>query len=149
MKAQKIVVATDFSEASLLAVETAFNLAPSESVTFYLVHVLEMPAPGEFIAATPPLEEVHEEIRRRLEELIPRNLEEGVTVKTQIITGRPPRAIADLAEEKGADLIVVGTHGRSGLARLLLGSTAEGLLRHAPCQVLVVKPKAKPEASGS
>lgn len=55
----------------------------------------------------------------------------------------PAKAIAEFAQEKDADLIVVGTHGKKGVTRALLGSTAESLLRQSPCQVLVVKQKAR------
>ena len=65
----------------------------------------------------------------------------------KLLTGPPADTIADFAEEKGADMIIVGTHGRKGLARVFLGSTAESLLREAPCQVLVVKPKHSTEAA--
>ncbi len=55
----------------------------------------------------------------------------------------PAKAIAEFAQEKDADLIVVGTHGKKGVTRALLGSTAESLLRQSPCQVLVVKQKTR------
>ncbi len=143
MKLSRIVVATDFSEASLIAVETAFSLVCESNATLYLVHVVEQPmATDPFIGVVGPAdEEIYRQDLRRLDDLVPRNLEKYITIKKVVLTGAPPRAIADFAQEKGADLIVVGTHGRKGLDRIFMGSTAESLLRHAPCQVLVVKQK--------
>ena len=71
-----------------------------------------------------------------------------MTTEAAALEGKPAKMIADFAREKDADLIVVGTHGRTGLDRLLMGSTAEGLLREAPCQVLVVKHQVEETAEG-
>lgn len=149
MQLKRIVVATDFTENSLPALEMAFNLSLETQATLYLVNVLEIPA----ITAPPmaamhiPIEEMREGALERLEQLIPENWESEAQIETAVLTGPPADTIADFAEEKGADMIIVGTHGRKGLARVFLGSTAESLLREAPCQVLVVKPKHSTEAA--
>jgi nucleotide-binding universal stress UspA family protein len=76
----------------------------------------------------------------QLKALVPENSGGDAEINTVVLCdSSPSKAIACLAREEHADLIVVGTHGRSGLTRLLMGSTAESLLRYSPCQVLVVK----------
>ena len=144
MKLNRIVVATDFSDVSLRALETAFSLALESDATVYLVHVLESLARVDpFLGwVSPSLAEPYEEVMDRLATLIPENRHRDVTIERVVETGIPAKTIADLARKKGADMIVVGTHGRTGIARMLMGSTAESLLREAPCQVLVVKPHA-------
>lgn len=63
----------------------------------------------------------------------------GLTVKPRVLTGDPLECIIEVAKNIGADLLVVGTHGRTGVAHLLLGSVAESILRHSPCPVLCVR----------
>ena len=141
MNIKRILAATDFSEASVVAVETALNLAIESKAILYLLHVLELPSGVDPMVGLlkPPLSEWREDAMQALERLIPENLEEERAVEKVIVMGAPTTEIAQFAEEKAADMIVIGTHGRRGLARLLMGSTAEALLRHAPCQVLVPK----------
>ena len=138
----KVLAAIDFSEFSLLALETAFNILPEGDLSkLYLLHVLEIPRSIDPIGVLQPsIEEMEAEARERLEDLIPLNREASTQVENLVERGSPAQTIADVAKQVEADLIVVGTHGRSGLARVLLGSTAETLLRRAPCMVLVVKP---------
>ena len=145
MSFQKIVVATDFSQASLIAVETAFDLGLEEDGMMYLVHVMKPYVIDKPIETTnPSLDRFREEINQKLHAL---TLEKGTPrgkVELLVLTeDAPAKAFAKLAQEKDADMIVVGTHGRKGVTRALLGSTAESLLRQAPCQVLVVKQKTR------
>ncbi len=136
-----IVAAIDFSESSLLAMETALGLLPEQSGRLCLLHVLEVPRGIDPIGVLQPsIEELEAEAYERLQELVPDNPEKEIQIERVVVRGSPAKTIAAQARERSADLIVVGTHGRSGLARMLLGSTAEALLRKAPCQVLVVKP---------
>ncbi len=148
MNIKRIVAATDFSEASVVAVETALNLAIESKAILYLLHVLELPSGVDPMVGLlkPPLSEWRADTMQALEKLIPENWEEDRAVEKVILMGAPTKEIAQFAEEKAADMIVIGTHGRRGLARLLMGSTAEVLLRHAPCQVLVVKHRVLPGA---
>lgn len=139
-----IVVATDFTENSLPALETAYTLAAESSARLYVVHVVEIPvvAGPPLASVVPPVDQLYKASQERLDGLIPQNWSDHFHLKTAVLTGTPSTAIADFALEKSADMIIVGTHGRKGLARVLMGSQAEALLREAPCQVLVVKPKA-------
>lgn len=143
MKSRAIVAATDFSDASLLAVETALDLVLDTDGSLYLLHVIDMPATyGPMIG---PISESYEALKKssmeRLEDLIPENRSKSILIEKVVQWGSPASTIAEFAADRGADMIVVGTHGRTGLSRMLMGSTAESLLRQAPCQVLVVKPK--------
>lgn len=140
MKLNRIVVATDFSDVSLRALEAAFSLDLESNATVYLMHVLENPIGVDPIVGwVAPFAEPYGEAMDRLASLIPENRQRDVTIECVVETGIPAKVIADFAWKKGADMIVVGTHGRTGLTRVLMGSTAEKLLREAPCQVLVVK----------
>jgi nucleotide-binding universal stress UspA family protein len=140
LQPKKIIAAIDFSESSLLAMETALGLVPDRGGVLYLLHVLEVPRGIDPIGVLQPsIEELDAEALERLQELVPDNPDKDVQIERLVVQGSPAKTIAGQAREHSADMIVVGTHGRSGLARMLLGSTAEALLRQAPCQVLVVK----------
>ncbi len=143
MNLTKIVVATDFSDCSLPALETAFSLAQETGADLYLLHVVELVPGGgsELLPVGDAIEVLYRNSREQLKGLIPDNLPKDLKVETAALTGQPASEIALYAQHCGADMIVVGTHGRKGLSRMLMGSTAENLLREAPCQVLVVKPK--------
>jgi nucleotide-binding universal stress UspA family protein len=78
-----------------------------------------------------------EETRNQLRNLVPPTFKEPCEV--QVVTGDPADVIVHFAQERGADLIVMGSHGHTGLRHLLLGSVAEKVLRHAPCPVLIVR----------
>ena len=141
MDFQKILVATDFSDISLHAVEKALALALSNQSKLYLLHVLELPAASPSLSV---MDDVtlgwEKDARERLGRLLPDDLDTDIVTQEVTRRGNPAEEIARFASEKAVDLIVVGTHGRKGLSKLLLGSTAEKLLREAPCQILVIKP---------
>ena len=142
MRYGTIVIATDFSETSLLAMETGLKLAPESEAEVHLVHVFNPPVGMDPMGTvTPSLGDLEEEAKSQLEGLVPENIPEGVTIHPVVLRGMPTKTIAEFARDKDADLIVVGTHGRTGLGRLFMGSTAEALLRQAPCHVMVVKPR--------
>lgn len=120
---REIVVATDFSESAQAALRIARDYARRFGARLHLLHV---GWPGADLASPPLL--------RRLEaELAPE-----VRVVTAIESGSPAARIVEYAERHGADLIVLGTHGRTGVTRALLGSVAEHVVRTAPCPVLTV-----------
>ncbi len=142
MRYETIVIATDFSEASLPAVKTGFKLAQDSEAEVYLLHVFNPPVGMDPMGTVEPsLDNLEEAAKSQLEGLVPEDTPEGVTVLPLVLRGMPTKTIAELAREKDADLIIVGTHGRTGLGRLFMGSTAEALLREAPCHVMVVKPR--------
>ncbi len=148
MNLSRIIASSDFTENSLPAVEAAIDLASENSAVLHLVHVLEIPAVIPSPAATAvSMDHLYAAARERLARLIPDHRSVDLEVETVVLAGVPAAALADYAAEMEADMIVVGTHGRKGLKRALLGSTAESLLREAPCQVLVVKPKLRRQAT--
>jgi nucleotide-binding universal stress UspA family protein len=145
-KIAKILVPTDFSEPSDLALEYARALAEQFGASLHLLHVLEDPFAagawsGEvYVADAPQLRaSLRLEASRRLEGALPPADRARLNVTTQVMAGSPAPAIRDVADDGGFDLIVMGTHGRSGMAHLLLGSVAEKLVRTAPCAVLTIR----------
>jgi universal stress protein A len=142
MTVKRIVIATDFAESAEQALEYATELARTQGAELILLHVyVELPPYPEVASAQ--VVAIHEEQRRwveaALDERARRARGAGLLARPLVRTGSPATMIARTAEEEGADMVVVGTHGRSGLDRLLLGSVAERVVRLAPCPVLVVK----------
>jgi nucleotide-binding universal stress UspA family protein len=135
-----LVVATDFSECSRTALAEAIDLAllraPSELV---LLHVLDV-AEGRTLDAMTESEKVAAGMIAEVEKVRPRaELPSTVKLHCHVVRGAPAQRVVDEAIAHRADLIVVGTHGRTGLTRLVLGSVAETIVRLAPCSVLTVK----------
>jgi universal stress protein A len=135
-----LVVPTDFSPTATHAVDYGASLARRLGVTLALLHVVEplgivLPqtlADAQMLGATTTLEQLVEQCKGR-----------GVTADFTVRQGPAASEIIGLARERHAEMIVMGTHGRSGLSRLLVGSVAEHVLRHAPCAVLTLKPQAE------
>jgi universal stress protein A len=140
---QKILVATDFSAPSEAALAYARELARTFGASLHLVHVVEPVysslgidgfLPGPEIEAT-FAEGAHKQLTAMLE-----NGDRAAGAHAVVLTANAiPEAITACASEAGIDLIVMGTHGRSGVAHLLMGSVAERVVRTAPCPVLTVR----------
>ncbi|HTU17796.1 MAG TPA: universal stress protein [Gemmataceae bacterium] len=132
---------TDFSEHSEFAFRLACALARDYNARLVLLHVLPPPlviyAGGPVPAETWPSVE---EAKERLHQL--EGQARRVRVESQVLEGDPVDMILRAAEETHSDVIVMGTHGRTALSRLLLGSVAESVLRRSPCPVLTAKPLA-------
>ena len=151
-----IVVGIDYSPASDLALERAFELAAARSRSeVHVVSVVNLygvqaivdgsAAPVEnsrvtLADATSSLEHYVEQRRSKFQGSL-----DSVRVRSHLRLDAPATEVAQIAADLEADLVVVGTHGRRGIARMLLGSVAESVVRLAPCPVLVVRPKALPE----
>jgi len=133
-----ILFATDFSPASKVAFEVASALARDYRAHIVAVHVVEPVAVAftEYTAYIGPEEDMEKvtEMLHALEAPWP-----NVTLEHRILEGSAPSVITETAEEIGADLIVMGTHGRTGFTRLIMGSVAEEVLRRAPCPVLTIR----------
>ncbi len=129
---------TDFSERSGQAFQLACSLARDFGARLILAHVVEpvVPIYDDGLVLPPPVVS-REELRTRLERLVPPG--PGIAVEHRLLEGGAAPEIVRLAEETPADMIVMGTHGRRGLARLLMGSVAEQVVRKAPCPVVTVK----------
>jgi universal stress protein A len=141
----RILVPTDFSEPSDAALEYARGMAARFGATLNLLHVLEAPfvtGPLGSEAFTPEVPavqaELFEQARTRLRHRVLPDAA-GYLTTTEIVAGTSARSILDYARERGVDLIVMGTHGRTGMAHLLMGSVAEKVVRGAHCPVMTVR----------
>lgn len=136
-----LLVPTDFSETAQLATSRAFELADVLGAKVYLLHVFSIPSFPDGMAVgvdvVTPLEQAAEQA---LQIASARYMASGSFGGARAQLGDPVTSIVREARALPAELIVMGTHGRSGFKRLLLGSVAEALLRSAPCPVLVVPP---------
>jgi nucleotide-binding universal stress UspA family protein len=148
MQIRSILLPTDFSECARHAVPYAAQLARLVGARVVCLHVVEpvVPAVGWTPIAEPlPVADVGEQLEDSAAAELPRFARceefEGLDVEDVIARGEAASEIVRVAEERGADLIVISSHGRTGLGRILFGSTAESVVRHAPCPVLVVKPE--------
>ncbi|MEX2287906.1 MAG: universal stress protein [Planctomycetaceae bacterium] len=144
---KRILLPTDFSENSKLGVAYACALAEQFGSELHLLHVVQdlvamVPEPG--LAFPPPgdyVREMEEAARAALAQIPDASWAAGKTVVRVTRQGPPFLEIVRYAKEQAIDLIVMGTHGRSGLAHVLMGSVAERVVRKAPCPVLTVRPK--------
>lgn len=151
----RILVPTDFSAASDAALTYARSLASQFGASINLVHVLEDPfASGAFLGdgtVTMPLDLRESLERSAREQLESRHAEHLGTLplsSADLLTGSPAKRLVEHAEATGANLIVMGTHGRGGLGHLLLGSIAEKVVRTAKCPVLTARePQPEPVAA--
>jgi nucleotide-binding universal stress UspA family protein len=139
-----ILVSTDFSQDSETSIRAALRLlGPQPVAKLVLLHVYHLPyeytAYGTIPTSLDYFKDVEGAAEERLNEIARTLDREGLAVETLAKEGYPPDTIIDLADEVSADLIALGTHGRTGLAHLLLGSTAERVVQHARCPVLTVK----------
>jgi nucleotide-binding universal stress UspA family protein len=136
MSRKKILFATDFSPVATAAFETAESLARSENALLLIVHV----APSVFFGGGDNLSFAPVE-RAALEGSLAdvKPSDPNLDYEQHMLVGDPAKEIVRLAEHENIDWIVIGTHGRTGLARVLMGSVAEVVVRHAPCPVLAYK----------
>jgi nucleotide-binding universal stress UspA family protein len=141
---KKILVPTDFSEYARNALRYATAFAQSFQAQLVLIHCCEHTVLGagteayhfsvpEYIA------KVEESERTTLEELAEEIRGAGFTVETVFAVGAAAAAVVETAREKDVDMIIIATHGRTGFSHLMFGSTAEKVVRMAPCPVLTVK----------
>lgn len=144
---RRVVVAVDLSEPSRRALDVALAFAPEAE--FHVVHAFEPPFPG-FITGADAERQVGEDHRHRLAEMI-RSAPAGDPrpgIEPVLRRGPARQVVPAEVEHLEADLLVVGTHGRTGIAHAMLGSVAEDLLRFPPCDTLVVR-AAPPTLAGS
>ncbi len=136
----RILVPTDFSPPSDRALDYARDLAHQFHASLHLLHVVNRPLLAEGLAAEASLSdgaamgsEVVEDAQRRLRKQAPE------AASADVVFGYAARSIVEHASRLGIDLIVMGSHGRTGIAHVLLGSVAEAIVRTAPCPVLTVR----------
>jgi len=141
MKASKILFPTDFSHTGDAALALAASLARDTGAKLLIIHVEEPPIAyggGELYYGVP--NPVTEDLRRMLDDVRPKD--SNIPCEHSLITGDPATAIVRFAEEEGVDFIVMGTHGRTGLSRLLMGSVAESVVGRAKCPVITLRQRA-------
>jgi len=148
MNIRSILLPTDFSECARHAVPVAAELARLLGASVVCLHVVEPVVPpvgwtpmvGTLPAAPDFGEQLDESAAHELPAFSGSEEFAGLDVEDLVAHGEPAAEIVRVARERGADLIVISSHGRTGWGRILFGSTAEAVVRHAHCPVLVVKP---------
>ncbi len=148
-KYRRILVPTDFSESSRSALDAAIGLLESGSI-LHVCHVVDdVPLSYGYIGTAAMGPDVRtrmsKEAARELESFSLDELPVGAEIHRTVVHGAPYAAILKFAKEIDADLIVMATHGRTGIKHALIGSVAERVVRKAPCPVLVVRPAAMAE----
>ena len=148
MKISTILVATDFSEDADAAIETAIEMARAFGSRLELFHAYHVDVPaiyggfgGDFSIPMDLLDPIREGAQASMAQLVERVAKSGVEVDGKVSMERPATAILNEAERLPADLVVMGTRGLSGLAHVLLGSTADRVIRLAECPVLTIRSK--------
>lgn len=140
MSFSHILIAMDGSPTSFDAVRRGLDLAAALAAEARTLHVVEPPVPYSSEFGLPPDELL--QVATRESEAVVATLRRAVSIPEEtpylVRVGRPADVILDVAREWPTDLIVIGSHGRSGVARVLLGSVAESVVRRAPCPVLIV-----------
>jgi universal stress protein A len=141
---KRILCGTDFSDTAEAAWEVAGELARIHQAELVLVHAfVELPVYPEVAVTT--IQRVWQEQRVWVEQQLAERVEaatrRGLAARYLLRTGSAAEEVVRVATDEAADLVVVGTHGRTGVDRLLVGSVAERIVRLAPCPVLTVKPR--------
>ena len=147
-----IVAATDFSEAAAHAAAFAISLAEEADAHLTLVHALDLPPAVETWiveseAGSSRLQQWQQGASGRLHELVPNDAGTYCHVEERVESGSAARVILDVAAERHAGLIVIGAHGGGPLERMFVGSTAQRVVRQAPCPVLIVRATQSPTGS--
>jgi universal stress protein A len=154
MEIRQILAPTDFSEFSKQAITCAYELAQTFGARLLLLHVVELAAyPVEIFLpsaeGTTPLDDLERQARRELGlQLLPEARDGDVEVMCQVVVGTPYYKIIEVANAEKVDLIVMATHGRTGLDRLMMGSVVERVVRMARCPVLTIRQAAAAASHG-
>jgi nucleotide-binding universal stress UspA family protein len=141
---EKILCAVDFDESSAVVLHFARQIAEQNGATLCVLHVAPLPLNATEFSPIPmdPYPVWEKTARVELEKLAAAHLEgRGVAYKLDTRSGEAADGILNQAQEIGADLIVLATHGRKGVSHFLIGSVAERVIRRSACPVLVVRPK--------
>jgi nucleotide-binding universal stress UspA family protein len=144
MRIKRILVPIDFSEYSKNAFRYAIEFARSFEAELILVYVVEpVVYPSDFSFGQVALPSMENEMfslgRQQLDQLIAREIGEGISARSIVRSGKPFVEIIHTAREEEADLVIIATHGHSGIEHVLFGSTAEKVVRKAPCPVLSIR----------
>jgi universal stress protein A len=142
---QKILCPVDFSAPSRNALRYANEFAKAMNAKITVLHVIQpQPIAADVNVPYVPLEvELEKSAKEDLERIVKEDVQEGVLVEQVLAFGMPSDCVIAQARKENVDLIILGTHGRTGISRLLMGSTTESVIRHAARPVLVVKAEEK------
>jgi nucleotide-binding universal stress UspA family protein len=142
---KKILVPCDFSEQAINAFRFAIDIARQSNGEVHLVHVIELPVLHDTVLM-PVLsfeealfEELREKAEKQFKKLETKYNDDSITIKSKVVFGATSRMVLDYIEENKIDLVVMGTHGASGVREFVIGSNAEKIVRRAPVPVLAVK----------
>jgi nucleotide-binding universal stress UspA family protein len=156
MEIRTILLPTDFSECGNYALSHAAAMARKFGASIICLNVIEpiVPTVGYSGMTEPlPIADIAEQLEDSAERELPKIAEceefAGLNVEELVVHGEAASEIVRVAREREVDLIVIASHGRTGLGRIIFGSTAESVVRHASCPVLVVKPPQEEEANSS
>ena len=141
MTAQHVLVPLDFSAYAEQALDSAIALAQKLQARVTLLHVIQPPVnvTGGIWPSSTFLQDLEAAITRDMEGYLARVTAAGLAGEIAIVHGVPFQEILDTAKARQVDLIIMGTHGRTGLSHVLLGSVAEKVVRLAPCPVLIAR----------
>ena len=138
MNVQNILCPIDYSEYSNAILEYASKLAKETDAELHIIHVFDDTTPYENGMGIPTLSAADiQEQKQALEKVVPKD--KGVRYVHQLVRGWPSDGILHYCENNPIDLIVMGTHGRKGVSRMLMGSVAEAVMRRADCPVLTIR----------
>lgn len=150
---ETILVPTDFGESAELALDHAIDIAramKSKIVLLYACPILTGALlDGAIMPSLEVIEMMQQAGRKGLAMSLEKRKDSGIEIRTVDVVGDPRSCILDAAKEFGADLIVMGTHGRRGVSRFLFGSTAEAVVRTSPIPVLTVRAPSDAKAKGA
>jgi nucleotide-binding universal stress UspA family protein len=139
---KKILCPIDHSDCSKEALKYAVSFAMKDEAKLYLLHIIDIRSFNDSLVAMSqqiPDEETLEQLRMKLLDCIPEDIRDDMDVEATVIQGIPFAEIISTAKEKEIDMIVIGSHGRTGISHMMLGSVPEKVVRKAPCPVLTVR----------
>jgi universal stress protein A len=139
---KKILCPIDHSDCSKEALKYAVSFAMKNEAKLYLLHIIDIRSFNDSVVAMSqqiPDEETLELLRIKLLDCIPEEIRDDMNVEAIVVQGIPFAEIISTAREKDIDMIVIGSHGRTGLKHMMLGSVSEKVVRKAPCPVLTVR----------
>jgi nucleotide-binding universal stress UspA family protein len=152
----KIIIATDGSEFSKVAIEKGCQMVvkPAET-SIKIVSVYEKLAPmgtEPFAVSSEYYHEVEKAAKKQAEAFVAQAADliktafpdSGITIETEAVMGAPDHTIVEIAKDWNADLIIVGSHGHGFWGRMMLGSVSDSIMHHAPCSVMIVRQRVKP-----
>ena len=139
---RRILLATDLGSASDLATDWAFDLARSHGAALLVISVIDEDdlVPAGAVGRSPRWDQIRDDRNAAASRLVELGHAAGIDVSFLVWTGDVADSIVSAAQSEAADIVIVGSHGRGRLGRLLLGSVSEAVIRRAPCPVLVVRP---------